>query len=53
MEYLLFADDAKDAYNLMIKYVSKAERAVKKLKSKKLNKLKNSLQDLIFTKLLR
>ena len=35
-----FADDAKDAYNLMIKYVSKAERAVKKLKSKKIKQIK-------------
>ncbi|MDP6440527.1 MAG: bifunctional aldolase/short-chain dehydrogenase [Pelagibacteraceae bacterium] len=35
-----FADDAKDAYDLMIKYVSKAERAVKKLKSKKIKQIK-------------
>ncbi len=35
-----FADDAKEAYNLMIKYVSKAERAVKKLKSKKIKQIK-------------
>ena len=48
-----FADDCKEAYDLMIKYVSKAERAVKKLKSKKSNKLKNSLQSLMFMKLLQ
>ena len=35
-----FADDAKEAYDLMIKYVSKAERAVKKLKSKKIKQIK-------------
>jgi len=35
-----FADDAKDSYNLMIKYVSKAESAVKKLKSKKIKQIK-------------
>jgi rhamnose utilization protein RhaD (predicted bifunctional aldolase and dehydrogenase)/NAD(P)-dependent dehydrogenase (short-subunit alcohol dehydrogenase family) len=35
-----FDDDAKEAYNLMIKYVSKAERAVKKLKSKKIKQIK-------------
>ena len=29
-----FADNAKEAYGLMIKYVSQAERAIKKLKSK-------------------
>jgi len=45
-----FADDGKEAYDLMIKYVSKAERAVKKLKSKKSNKLKNSQQNSTFTK---
>jgi len=35
-----FADDAKEAYDLMIKYVSKAERAVKKLKSIKIKQIK-------------
>ena len=35
-----FADDCKEAYNLMIKYVSKAERAIKKLKSKKIKQIK-------------
>lgn len=36
-----FADDAKEAYDLMIKYVSKAERAIKKLKVKKIKQIKN------------
>jgi rhamnose utilization protein RhaD (predicted bifunctional aldolase and dehydrogenase)/NAD(P)-dependent dehydrogenase (short-subunit alcohol dehydrogenase family) len=36
-----FADNAKDAYSLMIKYVSKAESAIKKLKSKKIKQIKN------------
>ena len=36
-----FADDAKEAYNLMIKYVSQAERAIKKLKVKKIKQIKN------------
>jgi len=35
-----FADNCKEAYDLMIKYVSKAERAVKKLKSKKIKQIK-------------
>jgi len=35
-----FADNAKEAYNLMIKYVSQAERAVKKIKSKKIKQIK-------------
>ncbi len=35
-----FSDDCKEAYDLMIKYVSKAERAVKKLKSKKIKQIK-------------
>jgi len=35
-----FADDSKEAYDLMIKYVSKAERAVKKLKGKKIKQIK-------------
>jgi len=35
-----FADDAEKAYNLMIKYVSKAESAIKKLKSKKIKQIK-------------
>jgi len=35
------ADDAKEAYNLMIKYVSQAERAIKKLKVKKIKQIKN------------
>jgi len=35
-----FADDCKEAYDLMIKYVSKAERAVKKLKGKKIKQIK-------------
>ena len=36
-----FADNAKDAYTLMIKYVSQAERAIKKLKSKKIKQIKS------------
>ena len=36
-----FADNAKEAYSLMIKYVSQAERAIKKLKSKKIKQIKN------------
>jgi len=35
-----FADDCKEAYDLMIKYISKAERAVKKLKIKKIKQIK-------------
>ena len=35
-----FANDAKEAYDLMIKYVSRAERAVKKLKIKKIKQIK-------------
>jgi NAD(P)-dependent dehydrogenase (short-subunit alcohol dehydrogenase family)/ribulose-5-phosphate 4-epimerase/fuculose-1-phosphate aldolase len=34
-----FADDAKKAYSLMIKYVSQAERAIKKLKIKKIEQI--------------
>ncbi len=36
-----FADNAKEAYSLMIKYVSQAEKAIKKLKSKKIQQIKN------------
>ena len=36
-----FADDCKEAYDLMIKYVSQAERAIKKLKVKKIKQIKN------------
>ena len=36
-----FADNAKEAYDLMIKYVSQAERAIKKLKIKKIKQIKN------------
>jgi len=36
-----FADDAKKAYDLMIKYVSQAEKAIKKLKVKKIKQIKN------------
>ncbi len=36
-----FADEAKEAYSLMIKYVSQAERAIKKLKVKKIKQIKN------------
>jgi len=36
-----FADKAKEAYDLMIKYVSQAERAIKKLKVKKIKQIKN------------
>jgi len=36
-----FADDAKEAYDLMIKYVSQAERAIKKLKVKKIKQIKS------------
>ena len=35
MEFSLLLNDAKEAYSLMIKYVSQAEKAIKKLKSKK------------------
>jgi len=34
-----FANDCKEAYDLMIKYVSKAEGAVKKLKNKKIKQI--------------
>ena len=37
-----FSNDCKEAYDLMIKYVSKAERAVKKLKSKKIKQIKRN-----------
>jgi len=36
-----FDNDAKEAYSLMIKYVSQAERAIKKLKVKKIKQIKN------------
>jgi len=36
-----FSNDAKEAYSLMIKYVSQAERAIKKLKVKKIKQIKN------------
>ena len=36
-----FSNDAKEAYNLMIIYVSQAERAIKKLKVKKIKQIKN------------
>jgi len=36
-----FADNCKEAYDLMIKYVSQAERAIKKLKVKKIKQIKN------------
>ena len=36
-----FANDAKEAYGLMIKYVSQAERAIKKLKTNKIKQIKN------------
>ena len=36
-----FADNAKEAYDLMIKYVSQAERAINKLKAKKIKQIKN------------
>jgi rhamnose utilization protein RhaD (predicted bifunctional aldolase and dehydrogenase)/NAD(P)-dependent dehydrogenase (short-subunit alcohol dehydrogenase family) len=35
-----FANDAKEAYSLMIKYVSQAERAIKKLKVRKIKQIK-------------
>ena len=34
-----FANDSKETYNLMIKYVSQAERAIKKLKVKKIKQI--------------
>ena len=40
MEFLLLQIDAKEAYGLMIKYVSKAEQAIKKLKVKKIKQIK-------------
>jgi len=36
-----FSNDAKKSYSLMIKYVSQAERAIKKLKVKKIKQIKN------------
>jgi len=36
-----FSNDAKESYSLMIKYVSQAERAIKKLKVKKIKQIKN------------
>jgi rhamnose utilization protein RhaD (predicted bifunctional aldolase and dehydrogenase)/NAD(P)-dependent dehydrogenase (short-subunit alcohol dehydrogenase family) len=36
-----FANDAKEAYSLMIKYVSQAEKAIKKLKIRKIKQIKN------------
>ena len=36
-----FANDAKKSYDLMIKYVSKAEKEIKKLKIKKIKQIKN------------
>jgi rhamnose utilization protein RhaD (predicted bifunctional aldolase and dehydrogenase)/NAD(P)-dependent dehydrogenase (short-subunit alcohol dehydrogenase family) len=36
-----FADSAKEAYSLMIKYVSQAEKATKNLKIKKIKQIKN------------
>jgi rhamnose utilization protein RhaD (predicted bifunctional aldolase and dehydrogenase)/NAD(P)-dependent dehydrogenase (short-subunit alcohol dehydrogenase family) len=36
-----FSNDAKETYSLMIKYVSQAERAIKKLKVKKIKQIKN------------
>ena len=36
-----FASNAKDAYGLMIKYVSLAEKAIRKLKSKKIKQIAN------------
>ncbi len=35
-----FANDCKEAYDLMIKYVSKAENTIKKLKSRKIKQIK-------------
>ncbi len=35
-----FANDAKQSYNLMIKYVSEAEKAIRKLKVKKIKQIK-------------
>jgi len=35
-----FSNNCKESYDLMIKYVSKAERAIKKLKSKKIKQIK-------------
>ena len=35
-----FANDAKKSYDLMIKYVSDAEKAIKKLKTKKIKQIK-------------
>ncbi len=36
-----FDNDAKEAYSLMIKYVSEAERAIRKLKVKKIKQIKS------------
>ena len=36
-----FDDDAKKSYDLMIKYVTVAEKAIKKLKKKKIKQIKN------------
>ena len=35
-----FSNNCKESYDLMIKYVSKAERAIKKLKNKKIKQIK-------------
>jgi len=36
-----FSNDAKEAYSLMIKYVSQSEKAIKNLKVKKIKQIKN------------
>jgi rhamnose utilization protein RhaD (predicted bifunctional aldolase and dehydrogenase)/NAD(P)-dependent dehydrogenase (short-subunit alcohol dehydrogenase family) len=36
-----FSNDAKESYDLMIKYVSDAEKAIKKLKRRKIKQIKN------------
>ena len=46
-----FGDNAKEAYSLMIKYVSQAERAIKKLKSKKIKQIKNYSTKSLTTKI--
>ena len=37
-----FADNAKDAYSLMIKYISDAEKTLTKLKKKKIKQIKKT-----------
>ena len=44
-----FANDAKESYSLMIKYVSKAEQTIKKLKVKKIPAVSASTMEIAKT----